>query len=105
MMYPSFPSKHALLPQREVAVTVGYWRARNDAKNSHFFVGARRGASTIRDGQRVGSVTAAGLAAAAVTTIVLPPRATAVAMKTPAVTAMAGAQTINNQLKARKRQR
>ncbi len=41
------------------------------------------------------------MAAAAVPTTVLPPRATAVAMKTPMVTAMAGAQTtINNQLKA-----
>jgi hypothetical protein len=39
--------------------------------------------------------------AAAVTTTVLPPRATAVAMKTPMTTAMAGAQiTINNQLNA-----
>ncbi len=51
-------------------------------------------------GQRVGSATAAGMAAA-VTTTVLPPRATAVAMKTPTATAMAGAQiTINNQLNA-----
>ncbi len=49
-------------------------------------------------GQYVGSATALGMAAAAV---VLPPRAAAVAMKTPAVTAMAGAQTtINNQLNA-----
>jgi hypothetical protein len=49
-------------------------------------------------GQRVGSATASGMAAAAA---ILPPRATAVAMKTPAVTAMAGAQTtINHQLNA-----
>jgi hypothetical protein len=41
-----------------------------------------------------------GMAVAAITTVVLPPRAAAVAMKTPAATAMAGAQTINNQLKA-----
>ncbi len=40
-----------------------------------------------------------GMATAAVTTAVLPPRAAAVAMKTPAATAMVGAQTINNQLK------
>jgi hypothetical protein len=40
------------------------------------------------------------MTAAAVTTAVLPPRAAAVAMKTPASTAMAGAQTINNQLTA-----
>ena len=38
---------------------------------------------------------------AAAATAVLPPRAAAVAMKTPAVTAMVGAQTtINNQLKS-----
>ena len=43
-----------------------------------------------------------GIAAPATTTAMLPPRAAAVAMKTPAATAMAGAQTINNQLKARK---
>jgi hypothetical protein len=41
------------------------------------------------------------MAAAAVATTMLPPRATAVAMKTPTATAMAGAQTtINHQLKA-----
>ena len=36
------PSKRALLAQREVAVTVGYWLARNDAKNSRFFRGSGR---------------------------------------------------------------
>ena len=36
------PSKRALLAQREVAVTVGYWLARNDAKNSRFFCGSRQ---------------------------------------------------------------
>ena len=41
--------------------------------------------------------------APAATNAVLQPRAAAVAMKTPAVTAIAGAQTINNQLKTRKR--
>ncbi len=41
------------------------------------------------------------MAGAATITAVLPPGATAVATKTPAATAMAGAQTtINNQLKA-----
>ena len=46
------------------------------------------------------SVTVLGMAAAAAATAVLPPRAAAVAMKTPAATAMAGAHTtINNQLK------
>ncbi len=41
------------------------------------------------------------MAAAAATTSVLPPRAATVAMKTPAVTAMAGAQTtINNEQKS-----
>jgi hypothetical protein len=40
------------------------------------------------------------MAATAAATVVLPPRATAVATKTPAATAMAGAQTTtNNQLK------
>ncbi len=39
------------------------------------------------------------MAAPAATNAVLPPRAAAVAMKTPAATAMTGAQTINNQLK------
>ena len=43
----------------------------------------------------------AGMAKAAATIAVLPPRAATVAMKTPAVTAIAGAQTtINNQIKA-----
>jgi len=52
-------------------------------------------------GQRVGSATASGMAAVAAATAVLPPRAAAVAMKSPAVTVMAGAQTtINNQLKS-----
>jgi hypothetical protein len=35
-------SKRALLAQWEVAVTVGYWLARNDAKNSRFFCGSGR---------------------------------------------------------------
>ncbi len=49
-------------------------------------------------GLHVGSATALGMAAAAA---ILPPGAAAVAMKTPAVTAMAGAQTkIDNQLNA-----
>jgi hypothetical protein len=34
------PSKRALLAQREVAVTVGYWL--DDAKNSRFFRWSRR---------------------------------------------------------------
>ena len=46
----------------------------------------------------IGNATPAGMAEA---TAVLPPHATAMAIKTPTVTAMAGAQTaINNQLKA-----
>jgi len=45
------------------------------------------------------------MAAPAATNAVLPPCAAAAAMKTPAATVMAGAQTINNQLKARKRRR
>jgi hypothetical protein len=40
MTHPMSPSKRALLPRQEVAVTVGYWRARNDAKNSRFFRGS-----------------------------------------------------------------
>ena len=41
------------------------------------------------------------MAVATAATAVLPPRAVAVAMKTPVVTAMVGAQTtINNQIKA-----
>ena len=52
-------------------------------------------------GQHVGSTTAAGMAATATAIAVLPPCVAAVAMKTPAATAMAGAQTtINNQLKS-----
>ena len=51
--------------------------------------------------QFAGSATAAGMAAAAAATTVLPLRAAMAAMKTPAVTAMAGAHaTINDQLKA-----
>jgi hypothetical protein len=45
------------------------------------------------------------MAAPAATNAVLPPRTATVAMKTLAATAMAGAQTINNQLKSRKRRR
>jgi hypothetical protein len=41
-----------------------------------------------------------GMATAAATTAMLSPRAGVVVMKTPVATAMAGAQTINNQLKA-----
>ena len=41
-----------------------------------------------------------GMAVAAITTAVLPPRVTAVAIKTPVATAVVGAQSINNQLKA-----
>jgi hypothetical protein len=47
--------------------------------------------------QRIGSALAAGMVAEAAATAVLPPRATAVAMKTPVATAMAGAQPDNNQ--------
>ena len=43
-----------------------------------------------------------GMATQATTNAVLQPRTAVVAMKTPAATAMVGAQTINNQLKARK---
>ena len=52
-------------------------------------------------GQRIGRGTRAGITTAAATTAVLPLRTATVAMKTPAATAMAGAQTtVNNQLKA-----
>ena len=37
MTYPMSPLKRALLPRREGAVTVGYWHAHDDAKNSRFF--------------------------------------------------------------------
>ena len=37
MTFLMSPSKHALLPRREVAVTVWYQRARDDAKNCLFF--------------------------------------------------------------------
>jgi len=40
MTCPMSPSKRALLPRWEVAVMVGYWRARNDAKNNRFFCGS-----------------------------------------------------------------
>jgi hypothetical protein len=46
-----------------------------------------------------------GMAAPATTNALLPPRAAAVAMKTPAATVIVGAQTINNQLKGQKRRR
>jgi hypothetical protein len=53
------------------------------------------------DWQRVSSVMPAGMVAVAAATAVLPSCVASAAMKTPAVTAMAGAQTtINNQLKA-----
>jgi hypothetical protein len=49
----------------------------------------------------VGRVMPAGMAGAAAATAALPPRTATVAMKTPAVTAIMGAQaTIDNQLKA-----
>ena len=48
MTYLMSPSNRALLPRREVAVTVTYWHARDDAKNSSFFsLGARGGGSAI----------------------------------------------------------
>jgi hypothetical protein len=51
-------------------------------------------------GQCIGSTTAVGMAAAAAATAMLTPRTAAVATKTPAATAMAGAHTtINNQLR------
>ena len=51
--------------------------------------------------QCVASATPTGMAVVAAATAMLPPHTTTVAMKTPAVTAMAGAHTtINNQLKA-----
>jgi hypothetical protein len=34
------PVEARAAPQREVAVTVGYWCTRNDAKNSRFFRGS-----------------------------------------------------------------
>ncbi len=37
MTCPMSPSKRALLPRREVAVTARYQRARDDAKNCQFF--------------------------------------------------------------------
>jgi hypothetical protein len=37
MTCPMSPSKRALLPRREVAVTVRYQRARDDEKNCQFF--------------------------------------------------------------------
>ena len=37
MTCPMSPSKRVLLPRREVAVTVRYQRARDDAKNCLFF--------------------------------------------------------------------
>ena len=40
MTCPMSPSKRVLLPRQEVAVTVGYWRTRDDAKNSRFFRGS-----------------------------------------------------------------
>ncbi len=51
------PSKRALLPQREVAVTVGYWRTRDNAKNSSFFCGSaqRRKHDTHPADARVGT--------------------------------------------------
>ena len=61
----------------------------------------KRGGSDSGGGQRVGSTTASGMAAVAAATGVLPPRAAAVAMKSPSVTVMAGAHTtIDNQLKS-----
>jgi hypothetical protein len=50
--------------------------------------------------RQLGSGSLGAVAAAAATAAALPPRAAAVATKTPVATAMAGAQTINNQLKA-----
>jgi len=57
MTCPMSPSKHALLPQREVAVTIGYWRTHNDAKNSRFFRGSaqRRKHDTHHTDARVGT--------------------------------------------------
>jgi hypothetical protein len=57
MTCPMSLLKCALLPRREVAVTVGYWRARDDAKNSRFFGGSaqRRKHDTPPVDKRVGT--------------------------------------------------
>jgi len=57
MMCPMSPLKRALLPRQEVSVTVGYWRARDDAKNSRFFCGSaqRRKHDTHPADARVGT--------------------------------------------------
>ena len=57
MTCPMSPSKRALLPRQEVAVTVGYWRARDNAKNSRFFRGStqRRKHDTHPADARVGT--------------------------------------------------
>ena len=61
----------------------------------------RQRSGSSSSGQCIGSNTAEGMAGATVATAVLPPRADAVEMKTPAATAMAGAQKIiNNRLKS-----
>jgi hypothetical protein len=46
-----------LLPRWEVAVTVGYWRAHDNAKNSRFFCGSaqRRKHDTHPTGTHVGT--------------------------------------------------
>jgi hypothetical protein len=62
---------------------------------------ARRQRGGGGGGQRCGSAAVAGMAVAAAATAVLPSRAAAVETKTPAATAIGGAQTtINNQSKA-----
>jgi len=57
MTCPMSLSKRALLPRQEVAVTVGYCRARNAAKNSRFFRGSakRRKHDTHPTDARVGT--------------------------------------------------
>ena len=41
MTYQMSPSKRALLPRREGAVMVEYWRKHDDAKNPLFYLGGK----------------------------------------------------------------
>ena len=101
-MTPSLPSQQAItcaaMPSGGSAATTFSLAARQ-----------RRQAWQRNGGVRLGSTAAVrrhqGMAAPAATNAVLPPHVAAVAIKTPTATAMARAQTINNQLKALKQQR
>ena len=95
----------ASLATRRQCSVIGSGDAATAAVIARWRRGSRRGAAGSAAAVATGSESVAQHWKTSTATTVLPPPAATVAMKTLAATAMAGAQTINNQLKAQTRQR